>query len=576
MRQKDERMSHPIRRILILAVTAGLLIVPRPAPAETVPRPVPAKTITLDGSRLGLSTIALVARDVSAAVAVDPAAFERVGAGFDIVMAAAAQGMPVYGLTVGVGWNKDRTVVFGATGAATLDEALLEASRRFNRMSLRAHGGGLPPELPIETVRAAMLIRLNTLLSGHPGAQPAVAQLYQAFLNAGITPVVPGRGSVGEADITLSSHIGLAMMGEWMVNYRGRRMRAADALAEAGIRPLVPVGKDFLAIASNNALSAARAVLLANDVEAYLTRSTLVFTLSLQGLDGNVAPFLAETADLRPFGGMREAARRIRAALTGSQLWQGSDKRALQDPLSFRNMAYTLGETVEALDDLKAALAIQINHSDDNPAVVVGRWPADGSGGSQVERYRLTRDPQGAILPTANFEMLPVAVRLERVSLALARLSQATVMRIIRFENPETTHLSRFLAAPDNGGHAFGAMQKPAVALLVENRQLAMPVSLDTAPMAGGIEDTPSNAMHAANNLARILDNMYLLSSIELLHAAQAIDLRGTIVSPASKALLDSYRSRVPFVSEDRIYTPDFATGVEILRRFPAHLTSVD
>ena len=560
-------MTRPIRRILILAVAAGLLVIPRPVPAET---------ITLDGSSLGLGTVALVARDVSVKVAIDTIASERVDAGFDIVIAAAAQGMPVYGLTVGVGWNKDRAVISGATGAATLDETLLEASRRFNRMSLRAHGGGLPPDLPIETVRAAMLIRLNTLLGGHPGAQPAVAHLYQAFLNAGITPVVPGRGSVGEADITLSSHIGLAMMGEWMVNYRGRRMPAGDALAEAGIVPLEPVGKDFLTIVSNNALSAARAALLANDVEAYLARSTLVFALSLQGLDGNIAPFLAATADLRPFGGMREAARRIRAALSGSQLWQISEKRALQDPLSFRTMAYTLGEAIEALDDLKLALAIHINHSDDNPAVVPGPWPADGSGGGQVERYRLTGDLQGAILPTASFEMLPVAVRLERLSLALARLSQAIVMQIIRFENPETTHLRRFLAAPDNGGHAFGAIQKPAVALLAENRQLAMPVSLDTAPMAGGIEDMASNAMLAADNLARILDNMYLLSSIELLHAAQAIDLRGTIVSPMSKALLDAYRGRVPFVSEDRIYTTDFVTGVEILRRFPAHLQSVD
>jgi histidine ammonia-lyase len=95
-----------------------------------------------------------------------------------------------------------------------------------------------------------------------------------------------------------------------------------------------------------------------------------------------------------------------------------------------------------------------------------------------------------------------------------------------------------------------------------------MPVSLDTTPMAGGIEDMASNVMHAANNLARILDNMYLLSSIELLHAAQAIDLRGTIVSPASKGLLDAYRSRVPFVSEDRIHTTDFVTRVEVLRPF--------
>ena len=528
-----------------------------------------AQTIMLNGTDLSSAQVEQVADNPRWIVSIDPLATQRVAASFNIVMGAAAQGMPVYGLTVGVGWNKDRAVSKEAAGHASLDAGLLEASRRFNRMSLRAHGGGLPPDLPDDAVRAAMLVRLNTLLTGHAGAQLAVAQHYQAFLNAEITPIVPARGSVGEADIALSSHIGLAMMGEWEVHYRGRRMPAAEALTAAGIAPLVPVGKDFLAIVSNNALSAARVALLAEEVAAYLDRSTGVFALALQGLDGNVAPFLPEVTELRPFAGMCEAARRIRVALAGSELWQESAKRALQDPLSFRLMAYTLGEAIDALESLRAALAIQLNSSDDNPAVLPGPWPANGSSGSQIDRYLVTGNATGSILPTGNFDMLPVTTQLERLNLALARLSHAIAMQTIRFENPDVTHLRRFLAGPDNEGHAFGAIQKPLVALSVENRHLAMPVSLDTTPMAGNMEDTANNAMLAADHLARILDNLYLMSSIQLLHAAQAVDLRGSPLSLASQRLLDAYRARVPFVKEDRVFTKDFTTGVEILKRFP-------
>jgi histidine ammonia-lyase len=403
------------------------------------------------------------------------------------------------------------------------------------------------------------------------GAQPAVADTYRAFLDRDVTPVVPSRGSVGEADITLASHIGLAMVGEWFAEYQGRRLPAKEALALAGITPLAPVGKDFLAIVSTNALTAGQATLLARDARAYLDRAIVVFALSLEGFNGNVAPFLAETTEIRPFPGMVEAAARIRAALEGSYLWQPVEGRALQDPLSFRTAAYALGNALEASAELDAALAVQINHTDDNPAAVAGPWhPAEADGG-QVERYRVDGAVDGALYPTANFEMLPVAVRLEHLTGALARLSQNIVMQTIRFENPELTKLPRFLAAPTNEGHAFGAMQKPLVALYAENRQLAMPVSLDTFAMAGTIEDTASNAPLAVANLDRVLDNMYQLSSIQLLHAAQAVDLRRrNALGRSTRALLAAYRVRVPFATEDRVYTGDFAAGMEVLRGFAA------
>ena len=150
---------------------------------------------------------------------------------------------PVYDLNRGVGWNKDRKIE---------NDDLAD----FNRKLIYSHTLGIAPEASEEEVRAVMAVRLNTLLCAHTGVDPAVAQRYADFLNAGIHPVMPERGSVGEADITLCSHIGLAMMGEGEVNYKGRRVPAAEALKEEGLQPSVFGPKDAHAIVCSNAFAA--------------------------------------------------------------------------------------------------------------------------------------------------------------------------------------------------------------------------------------------------------------------------------------------------------------------------------
>ena len=549
-------------RLRIVAVAWDIALATAPAWGAAV---------VLDGRSLTAEDVARVARDPGVTVEIAPEAAARVAAGFDVVMEAAVGSTPVYGLNVGVGWNNDHPVFKEVGGRRVIDDELLALSRRFNLTSLRAHGGGIGPDMPAEAVRAGMLIRLNTLLSGIPGAQPAVADTYRAFLDRDVTPVVPSRGSVGEADITLASHIGLAMVGEWFAEYQGRRLPAKEALALAGITPLAPVGKDFLAIISTNALTSGQAALLARDARAYLDRAIVVFALSLEGFNGNIAPFLAETTEIRPFPGMVEAAARIRAALEGSYLWQPIEGRALQDPLSFRTAAYALGNTLEASAELDTALAVQINHTDDNPAAVAGPWhPAEADSG-QIERYRVDGAVEGALYPTANFEMLPVAIRLEHLTEALARLSQNIVMQTIRFENPGKTHQAA--ALPRGADQRGPRLRRHAEAA---GRALRREPPARHARLARHVRhrrhhEHASNAPLAVANLDRVLDNMYQLSSIQLLHAAQAIDLRRrNALGRSTRALLAAYRARIPFVTEDRVYTGDIAAGVEVLRGFAA------
>ena len=527
-----------------------------------------ASKVVLNGHTLTIDEILSVSRG-EAEVEISPEAMKQVEAGFAVVMEAALQGKPVYGLTTGVGWNKDKPVFEEKGGKKVLSEELLARSREFNLLSLRAHGGAIGPDLPIDVVRAAMLIRLNTFLTGIPGVQPAVVNQYKDFLNKKITPVVPSRGSVGEADITIASHIGLAMIGEWQVNYRGKRMAAADALKEAGLSPIKPVGKDFLSMLSTNAVAAGQAVLAVEEAKNYANKAIVVFGLTL-GLNGNMAPFLKATTEIRPFPGMLKASKMIRDTLEGSYLWQPAEGRPLQDPLSFRTMGYALGNVLDAIEEAEKALIIQVNSSDDNPAVIPGVTEVERPDSKYVSNYLIQGEQNGAIYPTANFDMLPVVARIERLSQALARMSQNIVMQTIRFENPNITGLSRFLASEENTlGHAFGAIQKPLGELYAENRQLAMPVSMDGFALAGNIEDTFANSMLAIRNLEKITDNMYYISSIQMLHTAQAVDLRGKVqLAKKTKALYEAYRKVVPFVSLDRIYTVDFANGYEFLKSY--------
>lgn len=527
--------------------------------------PAMADNWTIDGKTLTVEQTVSIARDDNAIITLSADADARIAEGFDLVMEAALQGKAIYGLTVGVGWNKDRPVFAMENGKRVLDDELQQLSRAFNLTSLRAHGAGVGEPMPVEVVRAGMAIRLNQIATGRTGVQPAVAAMYRQFLERGITPVVPSRGSVGEADITLASHVGLAMIGEGEVFVGQNRMQAAQALAEAGISPLEPIGKDFLSILSTNALTAGHVALLAHDTDAYLEKEAVIFGLALEGFNGNVAPFLAATNEIRPFPENLAGAQMIRNALQGSYLWSPSDERALQDPLSYRTMAYVLGEAEIAVQNLTTALEIHINHSDDNPGVVVGA--EDDKTSMQVSGYFIQGEISGAIYPTANFEMLPIATRVEGLNTPLVRLSQAITMQTIRFENPALTHLPRFLAAESNQGHAFGAIQKPLVALLAENQQIGAQSPTGSVAMSGNIEDLNSHAPLSVANLARILDNLYWMSSIQLLHASQAVDLRKTAaLGVGTSAMLADYRQHVSFVESDRIYSDDFAKGYDFLR----------
>ncbi|SDI36166.1 histidine ammonia-lyase [Ferrimonas sediminum] len=523
-------------------------------------------TITLNGFDMTIDQAwAIAAGDADVDIA--KKAETRLDKAYDTLMTAARLGKPVYGLTVGVGLNKDHKL-FDASGEMTKEA--LKASKEFQINALRAHSAGVGEPMPAEMVRLGMAVRLNTLLHGQTGVQPQVADLYEAYLNNDIVPVIPSKGTVGEADILLASHVGLAMLGEWEVFYKGERMSSSKAMKKAGIKPLNPIGKDALSILSNNAFATAYAMQGLKDAEQVLEVAPTLFGLSLEGLNGNVAPFLPQTNGVRPFPYVQATSDTILNKLDGSYLWDLNDTRPLQDPLSFRTSGYTFAMAEKAADELEAMLKIQINASDDNPAVVLnpGKKYVNKP---QVAKYLI--DGKGGVFPTTNFNPLPVAMAVQQLSVAMTQVSHNSVMRSTRLSDDHFTHLPRFLTAPGNVGHAFGAIQKAYVDLHVRNKQLAQPVSFEGVAIAGNIEDTFTNLKLASDNLIQISDNLSTIFGLELFHSAQAIDLR-KLDNPKLKLgketgkMYKEYRKLVKFVDKDRPYTPDFKASTEFVKAY--------
>ncbi|MCI1032014.1 HAL/PAL/TAL family ammonia-lyase [Raoultella terrigena] len=522
--------------------------------------------VTLDGHSITPAIIASVAD--GEAVAISPAATARVEKAHQVLIEAAQNGQKIYGLTVGVGLNKDRPMV---DVHGKLTDEVIAASKKFNVGLLHAHSGGIGEPMSQRIARATMVTRLNTLLTGGGGVQPEVIDAYVDFLNKGITPVIPSEGSIGEGDITIISHIGLAMIGEGDVYYQGKKVPAKVALERSKTSAVVPYAKDALSILSSNAYSASSGALALNSLAHLLPLNSLVYATSLEALNGNVSPFLENTLALRPYPEVVAMGSHLRTLLAGSSLWEHDDSRPLQDPLSFRSGVYLLAELQRSYQQAWDQLLVQLNSSDDNPGVAIGvsapsDRPQDRLG------YVDQNGVKGAVLPTANFEPLPWVLSFEQLSLALAHSSLANAQQVVKLNNPSFTGLTRFLGT-DNTVHAFGAMEKPVMSLAMRNKELAMPVSMDFMPVAGDIEDIATNAPEVAQRLQQQIDNSYQLLGILLVHDAQAIDLRkqknnGFRMSPPTGALYDALRRQVKFMDSDRPLSPDFAAAAQVLKTF--------
>jgi histidine ammonia-lyase len=476
------------------------------------------------GERLGIDDVVAVAR--GAKVALGANVEERLAAARLIVDRHAEADEPVYGLTTGLGAAVD-------TRLAAADMA------EFQRRAVAARAVGVGEPLARAEVRAMLFVRLAGLAHGVSGVSPGFAVALRDMLNLGVHPIVRGTGSLGEADLAPLAQAFLPFVGGGEAELADERLPGPEALRRAGIAPPEFRPKDGIGLLNANAQSAGLAALVLHHADLALEAIAAAGALSLEGFRANLSPIDARVAGLRPAPGQPEASERLRTLLAGSDLFRPGRARRVQDPLSFRCLAPVLGAASEALSAARRAVEADLNGAGDSPAVL----------------------EDGDMVSTVNFDTTAIALAFEGLGLAAAHLAATAVFRITKLMSPAFSDLPRFLTRRGAGRSGFATVQKTAAALEAEIRHLALPVGAMTAPVADGAEDYAPMTPRVVAKTREIIHRLLRLAAVELVVAAQAVDLRpGIGLGGGTRAVHGFVRSRVAMLDEDR------PTGLEFER----------
>jgi histidine ammonia-lyase len=493
-----------------------------------------SKGIVLSGKGLDIATLARVAQAHGPGdVWLSAEARERVTAARAVVLRAASGERPIYGLNTGLGGNLKYRLA---------PEEITAFQTQF--VVGRAIGVGEP--LPRAVVRAAMLARANGMSLGGAGVSPAVLDLLIALVNRGVTPIVPRWGSIGAGDLGLLAHIALVMIGRGCAERGDNVLPGAEALRAAGLSPAILGPKDGLALCNGNALSAGMAGLALDAARQLLRRSELAAALSFEGYAANPTIFDPRLAAAHPAFGQVAAAARFRALIEGSSLCDAGSARSIQDALSFRCLSQVHGAATDALERAIAACELELNAAADNPLV-------------------LTADEE--MLSTGNFHLMALALAGDALAMAISSVAAMTVGRIVKLMHPDFTQLPRYLSPVGGASAGLVSMQKTAVSLYGEIRRHANPAGLDQFAVSETVEDHSAQAPLVYTKLADQLAAFERLVALEMLVAAQAVDLRRPARLGASSAPLHAaIRAVVPRLAEDRESGADVEKIVAMLR----------
>jgi histidine ammonia-lyase len=531
-------------------------------------RPVePGEPLVLTGADLTIADVEAVARHDRRAV-LDVHARQRMEESRAVVERLVAEGAVVYGITTGFG-DLASTVIAPAD------------ARRLQENLLASHAAGVGPPLPREVIRAMLLLRANTLALGHSGCRPLLVDRLLAMLGAGIHPVVPEQGSVGASgDLAPLAHLALPLIGRGEVELGGQVMPALLALRETGLEPLVLEPKEGLALLNGTQLMGAIGTLLAADADRLARTASVAAAMSVEAAQGTDVAFAAAYQLARPHPGQVAVAAELRHLLRGSGLQAAHHGSAhkVQDPYSLRCAPQVHGAVRDALGHLGRVLDIEINSATDNPLV----FPEGGAAG-----YDTAATGGGLVISGGNFHGEPIALALDFAKLALAELGAISERRVALLLDPRLNgDLPPFLAHEPGLDSGLMLLQYTAAALASENKVLAHPASADSIPTSANQEDHVSMGAVAARHARAVLANVEQIVGIELVCAAQALDLRlaeltpgdATGEAPVSAAgeapapgagvaeALRRVRAVVPHLAADREPGPDLAAALELVR----------
>jgi histidine ammonia-lyase len=460
-------------------------------------------------------------------LAVDPAALAAVAAAAQAVASVIDAGRVVYGVNTG----------FGALARTRIEPARLD---ELQRALVRSHCAGTGEPLAPEIVRLVLVLKIASLARGHSGVRVEVIERLCALLAAGVLPCMPAQGSVGASgDLAPLAHLAAVLIGEGTAQCGGVTLPGAQALAAAGLAPLDLAPKEGLALLNGTQVSTAIALAGLFAAERALAAAFVAGALSVDACLGSDTPFDARIQAVRGHAGQRDAAAVYRALLAGSALRESHrDCPRVQDPYSLRCQPQVMGACLDAMRHAAQVLVTEANAVSDNPLVF-----ADGD-----------------ILSGGNFHAEPVAFAADHLALAIAEIGALSERRIALLTDAHLSGLPPFLVRDSGVNSGFMLAQVTAAALASENKALAHPHSVDSLPTSANQEDHVSMATNAARRLLPMARNTAGIVAIELLAAAQGIDLRRPLrTSEPLEHAHARIRREVAFWDRDRAFAPDLA-----------------
>lgn len=445
---------------------------------------------------------------------------------------------------------KAREIMYGInTGIGEFSEVVLsdEQVQQFQKYLIYNHAAGIGEPMPIEYVRGAIASRINVHAKGYSGCRPEITLTLVEMLNKGVTPVVCQKGSVGACgDLAPMSQIALLLMGEGEAFYNGERLPGRIAFEKAGIKIPGLQARDGLATINGSNFITAISALQLYDINRWLKQAEIAAAMTLEALYANLKPYDVHLHQLRGFPGAIRSAKAIMKCIQGSDLQTGKLKMKVQDAYSMRSTPQVIGAAHDAIRWAREQIEIELNGVGDNPIFLTD------------EKLTLTG---------ANFQGTPVSLPMDLVGAAVTMVSVLSERRLNRLLNPALSiGLPAFLTKDPGFYSGYMLSQYTADTLIVEQRILSTPASIQSIPAAADQEDFVSMGMNTAWKNAQILENAYGILGIEFMAAAQALDFRNFKHGRGVEKAREVIRKYIPHLEEDRPLYPDHNKMKELVK----------
>ena len=441
--------------------------------------------------------------------------------------------VPIYGITTGFGSLCEHTV--SNDDLSTLQENLV-----------KSHACSVGDEVAPLIVKLMFILKAHALSLGYSGVQVATVQRMLDLFNNDILPIVYDKGSLGASgDLAPLANLFLPLIGVGDVFYKGKKQDIGHVLDEFGWEPIKLQSKEGLALLNGTQFMSAHGVYAIMKAKRLSARADLIAAVSLDAYDGHIEPFEEKLHLIRPHLGQLETSQNVRRFLEGSEIIS-REKNHLQDPYSFRCVPQVHGATKDAIDYVKSVVHTEINSVTDNPTI----FPDDDM-----------------IISGGNFHGQPLAVAYDFLAIAIAELGNISERRTAQLILGKRG-LPEFLVANPGLNSGFMIPQYVAASVVSQNKMYCTPASIDSIVSSNGQEDHVSMGATSAIKLLKVMDNLDIILSIELMNAAQALEFRRPLKSsPIIEKVVKEYRKEVPFIDEDIVMYKEIRKTVSFLNR---------